>query len=171
MEGCKLTKNMLDSRGNRESGWEVGGKRGGFDYFPPKGWKGFGLKVLDEYDSGNNDWLGCDGNPNEWAVAYHGIGTKLGFKVEDAARNIFKGKMFKVGEGQYYQNDYNSNGKYKFNPKEDKEDHSKKVGIGVYCSPNPDVMKKYAGYAKRKANINGRNYLMGFMMRVKLEKI
>ena len=55
MEGCKLTKEMLDSRGNRESGWEKGGKRGGFDYIPPEGWKGFGLKVLDKYDDGNND--------------------------------------------------------------------------------------------------------------------
>ena len=98
MDGCKLTPSMLDSRGNRESGWEEGGKRGGFDYIPPKGWKGFGLKVLDNYDNGNNDWLGCDGNQNEWAVAYHGIGTKAGYKVEDATHNIFVGG-FKAGGG------------------------------------------------------------------------
>ena len=51
------------------------------------------------------------------------------------------------------------------------EDHSKKVGIGVYCSPNPDVMKEYANYAKEKASIHGKKYLMGFMMRVKPDKI
>ena len=55
MEGCKLSPNMLDSRGNREIGWGEGEKRGGFDYYPPKGWKGFGLKVWDRYDNGNND--------------------------------------------------------------------------------------------------------------------
>jgi hypothetical protein len=32
---------MLDSRGNRESGWSEGKKRGGFDYFPLIGWRGF----------------------------------------------------------------------------------------------------------------------------------
>ena len=29
MDGCKLTRKMLDSRGNRESGFEIGGKRDG----------------------------------------------------------------------------------------------------------------------------------------------
>ena len=32
MEGCMLSQNMLDSEGNRESGWEIGGKRGGYPY-------------------------------------------------------------------------------------------------------------------------------------------
>ena len=79
MDGCKLTRNMLDARGNRESGWGVGEKRGGLAYIPPpQGWKGYGLNVLNKYDNGNNDWLAMNGNKNEWAVAYHGIGTKLG---------------------------------------------------------------------------------------------
>ena len=171
MEGCRLRPEMLDSRGNRESGFEEGGKRGGFDYLPPKGWKGFGLKVWGKYDNGNNDWLGCDGNQNEWAVAYHGIGTKLGFKVEKAANLIFTGEHFKVGAGQACRDHKNINKKYKFNPNEDTEDHTEEVGIGVYCSPNPNVMEEYAGYAEEKAQINGQNYLMGFMMRVKPDKI
>ena len=166
MEGCKLNPNMLDSRGNRESGWEEGGKRAGFKYIPPKGWKGFGLKVWDEYDEGNNDWLDCNGNPNEWAVAYHGIGTRAGSKVEDAAHLIFTGG-FKAGPGQVHKSDKNINKIYKFDKKLDKVDHSEKVGVGVYCSPNPNVMESYA----KKANINGKNYLMGFMMRVKPDKI
>jgi len=66
MEGCKLTPNMLDSRGNRESGWGKNEKRRGFDYYPPpKGWKGFGLKVVGKYDNGNDDWLAYNGNENE----------------------------------------------------------------------------------------------------------
>ena len=144
MEGCKLTEKMLDFRGNRESGFEEGGKRGGFDYFPPLGWKGFGLKVLDEYDNRNNDWLACNGNKKEWAVAYHGIGTKLGFKVEDAARLIYVGEKFKVGKGQQYKFDKNINKRYKFVPGEDEINHKDLVGIGVYCSPNPKVMEEYA---------------------------
>ena len=30
MEGCKLSINMLDSRGNKKRGWSTGQKRGGF---------------------------------------------------------------------------------------------------------------------------------------------
>ena len=49
-------------------------KKGGWRYYPPKnGWKGFGLKVLNKYDGGNNDWLAHNGNRNEWAISYHGI--------------------------------------------------------------------------------------------------
>ena len=32
-------------------------------------------------------------------------------------------------------------------------------------------MEEYAGYANKKASANGKNYLMGFMMRVKPDKI
>ena len=168
MEGCKLSQEMLDPRGNREIGFEEGGERGRFKYIPPRGWKGFGLKVWDKYDNGNNDWLGCDGNPNEWAVAYHGIGTGGGSKVEDAARLIYTGG-FKVGNRQAYEDDINANERYKFNPNEDKEDYSRYVGKGVYCSPNPNVMDIYGG--KTKIKINGKYHLMGFMMRVRPDKI
>ena len=154
MEGCKLSENMLDSAGNRESGWEVGGTRGGYPYTPPEGWKGFGLKVKGKYDNGNDDWIACNGNPNEWAVAYHGIGTKLGMRIEDATHNIIKGG-FKAGGGQAYKDD------------DDANHPGQKVGVGVYCSPDPNVMESYA-----KSTVNsGRNYQMGFMMRVKPNRI
>ena len=168
MEGCKLTENMLDPRGNRESGWGEDEQRGGFDYFPPIGWIGFGLKVWDKYDNKNNDWLEYDGNSNEWAVAYHGIGCKLGSTVENATENIYK-KGFKAGDGQAYENDKNDNPLYKKG--NSKNDYSNLIGRGVYCSPNPDVMEEYAEYASTKAKANGKNYLMGFMMRVKPDKI
>ena len=154
MEGCMLSQNMLDSAGNRESGWEVGGKRGGYPYTPPLGWKGFGLKVRGKYDEGNDDWLACNGNPNEWAVAYHGTGTGLGMSLEQATHNIVIGG-FKPGERQAYEDDNDAN-----HP-------GKKVGKGVYCSPNPSVMNSYA---KTTIN-NGKIYQMGFMMRVKPDKI
>ena len=161
MEGCKLSISMLDSRGNRISGWGVGEKRGGLEYKPPhEGWKGFGLKVFDKYDNGNNDWIACDGNENEWAVAYHGIGVKLGsdFTLEKAANNILAGG-FKAGKGQAYEDD------------EDEMHPGNKVGIGVYCSPNPEVMEGYAHLAKSETIINGKKFMMGFMMRVKPDKI
>ena len=154
MEGCMLSQNMLDSEGNRESGWEIGGKRGGYPYTPPQGWKGFGLKVKGKYDGGNDDWIACNGNSNEWAVAYHGTGTGLGMTLEQATHNIVVGG-FKPGGGQFYQYD------------DDANHPGQKVGKGVYCSPNPNVMDSYA----EKTKNNGKTYKMGFMMRVKPDKI
>jgi hypothetical protein len=161
MEGCKLSIDMLDSRGNKKRGWSTGQKRGGFDYYPPtNGWKGFGLKVLDKYDNGNNDWIANDGNKNEWAVAYHGTGVKMGssFTLEKATNSILAGG-FKAGWGQAYAEC------------EDARHPGQKVGIGVYCSPNPYIMESYASCASTSTCINGINYMMGFMMRVKPERI
>ena len=169
MEGCKLSSDMLDSRGNRESGWGENEKRGGFNYYPPKGWKGFGLKVLGKYDNGNDDWITYNGNPNEWAIAYHGIGAGGSCKtVEQATEYIYKGG-FKAGNGQVHENQKNINTRYKPNPNDPQNDHSKTVGVGVYCSPLPSVMSGYAKYSNTK--INGKNFKMGFMMRVRPDKI
>ena len=161
MEGCRLTAGMLDARGNRESGWGVNEKRGGFDYYPPhEGWKGYGLKVLGKYDGGNDDWLAYNGNQNEWAVAYHGIGVKLGsnFTIEKATNSILAGG-FKAGRGQAYANS------------DDARHPGNKVGVGVYCSPDPKVMESYAKGAKSETTVNGKKFIMGFMMRVKPDKI
>jgi len=167
MEGCKLNLNMLDSRGNRESGWGVNEKRGGFDYYPPIGWKGFGLRVVGKYDNGNDDWLAYNGNKNEWAIAYHGIGIGGGCKtVEEATHNIYTGG-FKPGSGQLHRNEKNINERYKAS--DINNDHSKIVGEGVYCSPKPEKIDIYA--QRSSIAINGKHYKMGFMMRVKPDKI
>ena len=158
MEGCRLSSNMLDPRGNRKDGWGINEKRGGLDYIPPtNGWVGYGLKVWGKYDNGNNDWLSYNGNKNEWAIAYHGVGSKLGCSVEQAAHNIIKGG-FKAGSGQAFQYD------------DDFMHPGQKVGVGVYCSPDPKVMEEYAKYSIINGG-NGKNYMLGFMMRVKPDKI
>ena len=158
MEGCRLSSNMLDPRGNRKDGWGINEKRGGLDYIPPtNGWVGYGLKVWGKYDNGNNDWLSYNGNKNEWAIAYHGVGSKLGCSVEQAANNIIKGG-FKAGSGQAFQYD------------DDFMHPGQKVGVGVYCSPDPKVMEEYAKYSIING-VNGKNYMLGFMMRVKPDKI
>ena len=134
-------------------------KKGGWRYYPPKnGWKGFGLKVLNKYDGGNNDWLAHNGNSNEWAIAYHGIGVKLGYSLEGATESILS-NGFKVGIGQAYSNDLDEN------------HYGQKVGRGVYCSPYPEAMEKYAKAACTSTTINGKKFIMGFMMRVKPNKI
>ena len=102
--------------------------------------------------------------------AYHGIGCKLGGTVEDATKAIINDKFF-IGKGQAYKDYKNDNPNYKCEDK--KHDFGKKIGEGVYCSPDPKVMEEYAKYASNKATNKNtkKKYLMGFMMRVKPDKI
>ena len=74
--------------------------------------------------------------------------------LEQATHNIVVGG-FKPGGRQAYQYD------------DDANHPGQKIGKGVYCSPNPNVMDKYA----KKTKNNGKTYKMGFMMRVKPDKI
>ena len=158
MEACKLSPNMLDPEGNRISGWPDGEKRGGLPYYSPKGWMGFGLKVTGKYDNGNDDWLECNGNKNEWAVAYHGVGSSMAASLEEAVGNICKGG-YKIGKSQEYKDKENAN------------KPGTKVGIGIYCSPRPLDLEQYADYYKSSTAIKGEHYIMGLMMRVKPDKI
>jgi len=126
---CKLTKDMLDERGNRDpEEWpEPPQTRGDMPYNPPNyEWIGYGLKVWDQYDNGNNDWIAMDGNPNEWAVVYHGTTTNAVKPICEA-----KGKFFSTVEegaiGQKCEDDININKKSQY--------LYKKCGEGAYCSP------------------------------------
>ena len=161
IDGCLLNLKMLDNKGNKEYGWSKGQKRGGFDYIPPpEGWKAFGINVLGKYDNGNNDWLSKDGNKNEWAVAYHGIGIKMGsgFTLEKVTNLILK-EGFKPGHGQAYAED------------DDEMHPGHKIGKGVYCSPDPSVMEEYANCAETNTSVRDQKFIMGFMIRVKPDKI
>ena len=147
--GCKLSKKLLDEKGNRVEGWGVNEKRGGRPYNPPTGWIGIGLKVLDKYE--NNNWIGYDGNKDEWCVAYHGVGRFLeSDEVKDITGKIIKA-TFKKGLNQVHKDCENLN-----RP-------GTKVGEGVYCTPNVDTACAYSGVSK----INGKQYQTVLMVRVK----
>ena len=125
IEGCIISPSMFDPRGdNKDGGWGIGEKRGppGYlmDYEPPVGYIGYGLRVLNQYDKGDNTWLGYQNVEGEWYVAYHG--SRIGL-----AQSIIN-KGFKAGPEQYHEDDNNINplSKEKYN----------KCGRGVYCSPN-----------------------------------
>jgi hypothetical protein len=53
-----------------------GQNRGGFPYYPPKGSCRFALAVSGKFKNKRgvvgDTWLGEDGSPGEWTVAYHG---------------------------------------------------------------------------------------------------
>jgi hypothetical protein len=152
---CKLTKNQLDNRGNRVDGWGINEQRGKVKYNPPLGWIGIGLKVLDKYDNGNNDWIGMNNKEGEWCVAYHGVGR---YKDSDDVKKItgaIYNTEFKPGWGQEHKrhDDINHPGQ--------------KVGIGVYCTPYVEIAEKFAGTCE----IKGKSYKTVLMTRVKQSAI
>ena len=144
---CRLNNRCFYSEANKIN-WNVGGKRGGFDYIPPLGWIGIGLNVSKKYDNGNDDWLAHDGNKNEWAVAYHSVDGKVLSMI------IFSG--FRAGGRQIYKDN------------EDIYHPGQKVGAGVYFTPDPKIMDNFNN---KVININGKKYKCALMVRVKPDKI
>ena len=154
MSACRLSKNQLDPRGNRSDGWGIGEKRGNKEYIPPLGWTGIGLKVIDKYD--NNKWIGMSNDPDEWCVAYHGVGSNCSNSnnVKQITGLIYK-SYFKVGSRQAHSNC------------PDKFHMGQKVGDGVYCTPDIKTAEGYAG----DSIINGKSYKTVLMVRVKPDAI
>ena len=99
-----ISSDFFDSTGDRDyTSWsDEKDKRGGLDYYFPKGWNRFGLNVKKKnYDGGRMDWLSMDNSPNEWAVAYHG--TKF-----IALNPIIKGNL-RAGSAQAFEGYNNIN--------------------------------------------------------------
>ena len=158
LNGCRLTNYMFDSRGNnKEGGWGINETRGGEPYNPPEGWIRYGLNVVGKYDNGNDDWLAFDNRKGEWCIAYHGVAQ--GTTSNDAKKvvGIIATSNLKKGFSQIYK-DY-----------EDCRHKGQKVGEGVYCTPNPNVIIEdgLAGIA----TVNEESYYMALMLRVKPDKI
>ena len=160
INACKISQDMFDHRGNNtDGGWGINEKRGGEPYIPPEGWIGYGLKVMDRYDvdkgDKSNDWLSYDNREGEWCIAYHGAGHERESKeVADIIKKVTKSNLKAGTENDYADDD-------------DIKHPGKKVGNGVYCSPNPKVMEGYAGIIEA----NNEKYKMGFMVRVNPSKI
>jgi len=135
--------------------WAHGENRGGRPYNPPDGWIGFGLNVLNKYDNGNNDWLACDGRPGEWCIAYHGACVhNTSEQIKQIIKPILENNL-KPGAGQAYST------------YDDACHPGQKVGVGVYCTPNPSTADGYSG----QISVNGYRYKVAFMLRVKPDKI
>ena len=140
-EGIKLCPEMFDSKGNNnDGGWAPDGEmRGGTQYFPPHGWIGHGLNVLNRFDGGNNKWIGMKNLNGEWCVAYHGTGINV-------VKSILESQKFIAGNGQSFELDYDLN------------HDGQKIGKGVYCTPQIKIAENYGKI------ING--YKVAFMCRV-----
>ena len=156
LNGCILSNQMLDFRGDRNIGWGEGESRGGKPYFPPKGWNGYGLNVLDRYDLGDNTWIDFKNTPREWSVAYHSMGTSL-----SGDKNPINFSNFNNMQNE------ETVMRQKFKLADDKYHMGEKVGEGVYMTPNPVIMEQFCSVYQ----YGGETFKIGIMCRVRPEKI
>jgi len=149
-DNIKFTADMLNSRGNYD--FTTSGetqKRGGFDYYQPKGWKRFGLNVTGIFE--DDEWLAMDGNSKEWACAFHG--TKSQYILPIMKNNI------KTGVANIYAGKRNSNFK--------SQGRYPTTTNGVYFGKNIGISESYAS----TFNVNGHQFRIAFQCRLKPEEI
>ena len=70
----------------------------------------FGISVSQKFDNGCDDWLLMNGNPEEWAVAFHGVRYPNNSSGEVKVLNqIMEGlkqkEMLRAGGGQAHRSD------------------------------------------------------------------
>ena len=162
-EGCKLSEEFLDPKGNNfGNGYEKSNFiRGREKYDPPYEWHAYGLKVLNNYDNMNNDWLACNNNPNEWAVAYHGVGGKRG-KFGRVFQNVVSivQNNLAPGKRQFYE-------KYDNIRQITKDQGYLKCGRGVYLTP----IIKEAEYCAEEEKFSEKKFKLIMMCRINPKKI
>ena len=75
-----LNVNDFDVRGNYTFSKGDISKRGGMDYHQPSApWERVGLSVRNKFN--DDGWMEMNGNPNEWAVAFHGVKDTTGYAL------------------------------------------------------------------------------------------
>ena len=152
---CKIDKNLIDYKGHfiipNKSNNLIRGKE---KYYPPYGWIGIGLKALEKYNDGD-DWINDSSKESKWSIAYHGVGGNLPSSevIKKLNKKIING--LKDGESQYKCN-YS-----------DIRHKNKKIGTGVYLTPNINIAENYSGEIK----FNNSKYKIALMVRVLNEKI
>ena len=146
--GVKLNVHMLAPNfNNKDGGWGHNEKRAGVPYLPPDSWTGYGIKVGGLFDNGNDNWLTYKKGINgQWCIAYHGIDKDYCSKIKGGTVDNVK---YEKTQPLANYNDTNHPGK--------------KVGSGVYITPDPKVMETNCGEVELE---NVGTYKIGFMTRV-----
>ena len=94
-------------------------------------------------------------NDNEWAIAYYGVGGRLPRnEVKDKLKNKIKNG---IEQG---------NSQTKFNM-DDIRHPGKKIGTGVYLTPNIKLVENYCGII----SFNNERYRVALMVKVRIDKI
>jgi hypothetical protein len=156
INGCNISQNELDLNGNHIYNHDFEKFTGPMGYIKKynseKGWIGIGLRVMNLFDNGNNDWIGNSHKQGEWYVCYHGTRTK-----ESVLGIINNG--FRKGPNQVENLVVNNNPLTK-------KDYPQ-IGFGVYFTPDIKVAKSYTKIIEYKNN----KYRVVFMCRVNPYKV
>ena len=124
------------------------------DSFIPEDWGNLPLNVIGKYDYEDNAWY--NDNNGEWVKAFHGTGRHC--RSDQEIREMINSIL---------QNGF-SNGKNNVHTNcNDKYHPGKKIGIGVYVTPNINIAKLYAG----TIGIGGKKYLTLFLVKVRKKAI
>ena len=111
--------------------------RGGEKYFPPtEGWIRYGLNIKSLYPN-VTEWLGKDGNSEEWAVCYHGFKSsqvKLALLSKLFDKNMTFNPRFISSKNQVYANDKDINKKSIL--------YGKPCGMGIFCSAKTELAEE-----------------------------
>ena len=106
--------------------------RGNEIYDPPYGWFGIGLNVERIYGTDFNS-LFNNSNSNEWAIAYHGITSKLSSdKTKKLIKIIITNNGIKIGKSKMKSNSNDIR-------------HWGKVGEGIYLIPKLKLLNILQG--------------------------
>ena len=158
IESCQLNNNIFDRKYNNQDGfWGYNETRGGEDYLPPEGWKGYGLNVSGKYDRGDNTWLDYIDRKGVFAVAYLGLSNILESteKYKQYLSEVNLPEILKMNYQQTYKDD------------NDLRNPGKKCGCGIYLFQNPKIAENSAGII----DIYGIRYKVLLMCRVNPKKI
>ena len=148
-----IGENDLDNRGNflypntRRSKY-----RGKEVYFPPYGWIGIGLKVLEKYD--NDNWLEDISQDSEWAVAYRSIALKNPKYMKMYLEDLIEKQSLK-----------NANVILKKGLNDSR--HWKIIKSGIYMTPYIKIAEKYT----QSISFDNKKYKVLLMAKVKISEI
>ena len=147
--GSLINKEYLDCRGNTISPNSSNNLfRGTKEYYPPYGWIGIGLKVLDLY--GEKNWLEDTSKYSKWAIAYLTISSN---KILSTLKN------FLTKNGLKEDNNKKKN--------KNKRNYDKSIGEDLYLTPYIDSAERYTGYI----SLNNKNYKIALMAKVLISNI
>ena len=118
--------------------------------FIPQEFDSIPYNVEGKYDNGNDFWN--DDNNKEWIKAFHGTGRncKNEYEIKEIVNSILQNG---------FKNGFNNVHAFC----EDKLHTGKRIGNGVYVTPNINIARNYAG----SITLNGNKYLTLFLKKKK----
>jgi len=131
--------------------------RGQMPYPFPLGWYGFAIKVVGQFDNGNDDWLSMEGIKGEWAVGFYPTSR-------NELQQILNERSV-LGQRNKYKDDINAD---TYNLSDIK---GQPCGVGIYLAQNINDAEPFATPFEVKVGHETKTYKVVFQCRVQPEKV